>query len=301
MKILIIGSANIDITVKVDRFPTKGETIMGKELAYAFGGKGANQAITIGKLGGDAIFLACVGDDAKGHELVENLKANHVDVSHIKYSKQNPTGTAIINVDEKGDNNIAVIQGANLECDKAYILEKEELFKECDYVLLQLEIPFDAVEEAIRLAAKYNKKVILNPAPASAELNKDIYKYITYMTPNETESAIMAGLNTCDVMKAARVLKDLGVQNILITLGEDGSLLYKDENNIIQVPARKVKAVDTVAAGDCYNGAFVKALAEGMSEEDAMKYASKASAIAVTRCGAQESIPTEEEVKNFGE
>ena len=299
MKILVIGSANIDITVKVDCFPEKGETIIGKGLAYAFGGKGANQAITIGKLGGDIVFLACVGDDAKGHELVQNLKENHVDVSHVKYSEHNPTGTAIINVDQNGDNTIAVVQGANLECDKDYILEKEELFKECDYVLLQLEIPFDAVEEAILLAAKYNKKVILNPAPASAELNKEVYKHITYMTPNETEIAIMAGLKECDVMKSAQVLKDLGVQNILITLGEEGSLLYKDENNCIKIPAQKVKAIDTVAAGDCYNGAFVKALAEGMNEEDAMKYASIASAIAVTRSGAQESIPTEDEVKNF--
>lgn len=300
MKILVIGSANIDITVKVDRFPEKGETIMGKGLQYAFGGKGANQAITVGKLGGDVTFLTCVGDDTKGHELVKYLSEHHVDVSHVKYSKNSPTGTAIINVDKNGDNTIAVVQGANLECDQAYILENEELFKECEYVLLQLEIPLEAVEGAILLASKYNKKVILNPAPANAELNKDVYKHITYMTPNETESAIMANSKECDVLKNAQLLKEYGVQNVLVTLGEKGSLLYKDSNHQIEVPAIQVNAIDTVAAGDCYNGAFVKALAKGMNEEEAMKYASKASAIAVTRCGAQESIPTQEEMEAFG-
>ncbi len=298
-KILVIGSANIDITATVNHFPSVGETILGNSLQYAYGGKGANQAMACGKLGGDVIFLACVGDDVNGHKLVDNLSKHNIDISHIKFSNDRPTGTALINIDKNGDNQIIVVQGANLDCDKKYIESKEELFKDAEYILLQFEIPFDAVEKAIELAAKYNKQVILNPAPASSNLNKDLYKYITYMTPNEKESMIMADTNKNDANENARVLKNMGVKNIIVTLGSKGSMLYKDKNNIININANKVKAIDTVAAGDCYNGAFVVALSKGMNEEEAMKYASLASAIAVTRKGAQESIPNEEEMSAF--
>ncbi len=295
-KILVIGSANIDITTTVNHFPSVGETILGNTLQYAYGGKGANQAIACGKLGGNVIFLACVGDDINGHKLIDNLNKYNVDTSNVKFSKDKPTGTAIISIDKNGDNQIIVVQGANLDCDKQYIESKESLFKEAEYILLQLEIPFDAVEKAIELAAKYNKQVILNPAPASSKLNKDLYKYITYMTPNEKESMIMAESEDEDVLSNAKKLKKTGVENIIITLGSKGSMLYKDEQNIVYISANKVKAIDTVAAGDCYNGAFVTALSKGMTEQEAMEYASLASAIAVTRKGAQESIPNEDEL-----
>ena len=301
MRILVIGSVNIDITATVERFPEKGETIIGNDLRYAFGGKGANQAITCGKLGADVVFLACVGNDSKGHEVVEYLKEHNVDMSHVKYSDDSPTGTAIINVNSNGENNIVVIPGANSECDKEYLLQNEKLFEECEFILLQMEIPLDAIETAIELASKYDKKVILNPAPANPKLSKEVYKHITFMTPNETESYLMANMDSNnDVTSSAKALKDLGVKNIIITLGSEGSMLYKDSKTIIRVPAVEVKAIDTVAAGDCYNGAFVSALSKGMSEEEAMKYASIASAIAVTRPGAQESIPNESEINTFG-
>lgn len=298
-KILVIGSANIDITATVDNFPCVGETILGNTLSYAYGGKGANQAVACGKLGGDATFLASLGNDNYGIEIVEYLSKHNIDTSHIKFSKDRPTGTALINIDANGDNQIIVIQGANLDCDKEYIESKEFLFKEAEYILLQLEIPLDAVEKAIELAAKYNKQVILNPAPANTNINKELYKYITYMTPNEKESMLMSESENENALDNAKKLKKMGVKNVIVTLGSKGSMLYKDENNIINIKANKVKAIDTVAAGDCYNGAFVTALSKGMSEEEAMKYASLASAIAVTRKGAQESIPNEEELSAF--
>jgi ribokinase len=298
-KILVIGSVNIDITATVNHFPSIGETILGNNLRYAYGGKGANQAMACGKLGGDVIFLACVGEDDNGHKIVDHLSENNIDTSHVKFSKDKPTGTALINIDEKGDNEIIVIQGANLDCDKEYIENEEKLFKEVDYVLLQLEIPLESVEKAIELAAKYNKQVILNPAPADSNLNSRLYQYITYMTPNENESSVMAKDNNSNVVDNARILRKLGVKNVIVTLGSKGSILYKDDDNIINVMANKVKAIDTVAAGDCYNGAFVTALAKGMKEVEAMKYASLASAIAVTKKGAQESIPCEEEMNTF--
>ncbi len=301
MKILAIGSSNVDITAVVNRFPEKGETVIGEDLRYAFGGKGANQATACGKLGGDTVFLTCVGNDSKGHETVDSLTRNHVNTSYVRYSDHRPTGTAIINVDRNGDNSIIVIQGANLECSKEYLEENEELFTACEYVLLQMEIPLDAVERAVELAAAHGRKVILNPAPADPDFRKDLYRHITYITPNETEVSVMAfGAPGHGIEESAARLIELGVQNVIVTLGCEGSLLLKKDGTSVRIPAYRVDAVDTVAAGDCYNGALVKALSEGTDIEDAMRYASMASALAVTRYGAQESIPTEEELEAFG-
>lgn len=298
MSVLVIGSTNIDISVRVNRFPKVGETLLGSGISYKYGGKGANQACAVGKLGGDVTFLTCVGNDAYGHEIVSSLKSNGVDVSKVKFTNDYKTGTAIINVDDNGDNNIIVVQGANLACDVEYIKANEASFAACDYVLLQMEIPFDAIEEAIRLSAKYDKKVVLNPAPASNGLSKDVYKYITYMTPNETEIGIMAGCEG-NTETLSDKLKALGVKNVCVTLGSKGAVLYKEDSSVIVSHAYKVNAVDTVAAGDCFNGAFIVGLDNGMNEKEAMQFANAASAIAVTKEGAQESIPTTQEVKLF--
>ena len=298
MSVLVIGSTNIDISIRVNRFPKKGETLLGSDISYKYGGKGANQACALGKLGGDVTFLTCVGEDAHGHEIIDSLKACGVDVSKVKYTNMHQTGTAIINVDDNGDNTIIVVQGANLECDVEYIKENEEAFAKCDYVLLQMEIPLNAIEEAIRLAAKYGKKVILNPAPASDALDKEVYKYITYMTPNETEIGIMAK-QTGETKDLSNKLKTMGVKNVLVTLGSKGAILYKEDGSEVTSDAYKVNALDTVAAGDCFNGAFVLGLDNGLSEKEAMQFANAASGIAVTRSGAQESIPTYDEVKEF--
>ena len=298
MSVLVIGSTNMDISVGVDRFPKKGETLIGNDLAYKFGGKGANQACALGKLGAEVTFLTCVGDDNHGHEIITYLTSVGVKTDRVKFTKEYPTGTATITVDTNGDNIIIVIQGANKGCDVDYIRANEECFRFCNYVLLQMEIPFDAIEEAIRLAAKYNKKVILNPAPASDQLDKELYKHISYMTPNEVEIRVMAGMDNGLEANAQRLL-ELGVENVLVTLGSEGASLFSGVTESIHVPACKVEAVDTVAAGDCFNGAFAAALDRGEGVRDAMCFANRASAIAVTRKGAQESIPTKEELENI--
>ena len=296
MSVLIIGSTNMDISASMERLPVKGETLLGTGIHYQYGGKGANQACALGKLGADTTFLTCVGDDGYGHEMVAYLKEAGVNMDRVKYSRRHGTGTAVIHVDARGDNTIVVIQGANLDCDVEYIQANEGCFEACDYVLLQMEIPFDAIAEAIRLGAKYGKKIILNPAPASDQLPRELYRYITYMTPNEVEVGVMAGSEGDLDMSVGKLLA-LGVQNVLVTLGSEGAKLYSQNKKAIHVPACRVDAVDTVAAGDCFNGAFVAALDRGDSEEAAMQFANQASAIAVTRRGAQESIPTKEEME----
>jgi len=296
MSVLVVGSTNIDISVNVGQFPHKGETVLGSGIRYQYGGKGANQACALGKLGGDVTFLTCVGDDGYGHEIVKYLSSTGVKMDRVKYSREYSTGTAIINIDANGDNTIVVVQGANKACDVEYIRANEECFQSCDYVLLQMEIPYETIEESILLAAKYRKKVILNPAPASDHLDKKLYKHITYMTPNEGELKIMSGIDG-NFDECAGKLMEMGVQKVLVTLGDEGAKLYTDCFKSISVPACKVDAIDTVAAGDCFNGAFTLALDRGDNEEAAMRFANRASAFAVTRRGAQESIPTKEELE----
>ncbi len=299
MKTLVIGSTNIDISVNVTTFPKEGETILGNELNYKFGGKGANQACACAKLGSDTVFLTCVGKDAKGYEVVEHMKQAGIDTTRVRFSDKNPTGTALICVDRNGRNKIVVVQGANLECDSEYLLENEDCFKECDYILLQLEIPYEAVETAVALGHKYGKKIVLNPAPAGEGLSDDCLRKIDYLTPNETEASFLAKTDSCDPSEAAEKLLDLGIKNVLITLGGEGAALYSKDKEPVSLPAFRVQAVDTVAAGDCFNGAFVCALGSGSVEKDAIRFACAASAIAVTRKGAQESIPSYEEVNAF--
>ena len=301
MSILVIGSSNVDISVHTRSLPTPGETILGKNINFRFGGKGANQACACGRLGGDVVFLTSVGKDKYGKELIEHLSTCNVDVSRAKYSDKNATGTALIGIADNGMNAIVVVQGANLDCNSEYILQNEDCFENCNYVLLQMEIPVDAIETSIRLAKKYRKKIILNPAPANPKLNKRLYKYISYITPNETEVGIMAyGVRKrADLMNAASKLLEDGVENVVITLGSKGSTLYRRNQATIKVPPYKVKAIDTVAAGDCFNGAFAVAIEQGKTVLDSLRFANLASAISVTRYGAQESIPTKEEIMSF--
>lgn len=290
MSILVIGSTNLDISAHVDHLPQIGETLLGKSMEEEYGGKGANQACAIGKLGGNVTFLTCVGNDSAGHEILAYLENHHVDVSKVKISDKHKTGTALIQVDENGKNTIVVIQGANLACDKQYIQENEACFKHCDYVVVQLEIPLEAVESAILLAAKYKKKILLNPAPANNALKKSLYPLITYFTPNETELLTMA--NKKDMDSSIQYLLSTGIQHVIVTLGEQGSMLYQKNMEPVHVPARKVMAIDTVGAGDCFNGAFVVALDHGKDIKEAMHFASYAASIAVTKKGAQKAMPS---------
>lgn len=300
-KILIIGSLNIDMVIEMRDMPLVGETVLANNLHYVPGGKGANQAYTASRLGGCVTMLGCVGEDDFGNILTQNLAECGVDVSNIKRSKEQPTGTAIIYVNKDGDNSIVVAQGANKCCDVEYLKEHDSLFKECDYIMLQMEIPYDAVLYAIKRGKELGKTVILNPAPAPEMLPDEIWDKLDYITPNETELAKLSSEqgSTLDALKkGAAKLLNRGARNVLVTLGERGVLFVNHKKSEI-FPARKVEAVDATAAGDCFNGAFVVALAESMEEGEAVVFANIASSIAVTKKGAQSSIPHREEIQKI--
>ena len=298
-RILVIGSLNMDMDITLESFPKAGETILGRTLVNVPGGKGANQAYAVGKLGGDCTMLGCVGDDDFGGALINNLSA-FVNTKYIKTKENISSGTAVIYINDNGENSIVVIPGSNGKCDVEYLKENDDLFVNTDYVMFQLEIPYETVFYGIKRAHELGKTVILNPAPApkNGEIPNEIWPMIDYITPNETETAIITGISTDDsVETAGEKLIDLGVKNALITLGSKGALLIKSDKTKYFSPSFKTKAIDTTAAGDCFNGAFVVALAEGKDELEAMRFANMSSSIAVSRMGAQKSIPSREEVE----
>lgn len=300
-RILVIGSLNMDMVIPVKELPQKGETILGGTPDYIPGGKGANQACAAGKLGGSVTMLGKVGRDEMGRRLKDNLSAAGVDVAHVAETPDAPTGMAVIYVSETGSNSIVVIPGANGLCDRAYIEANEELIAAHDIIVLQLEIPYDAVFRAIQLAKKHGRLVVLNPAPAPDSLPAEVIASLDYFTPNETEMARIAGMpvgGTEEAVAAGRRLVEAGVGTVLATLGEAGALLVTAETAQV-IPTLRVDAVDTTAAGDTFNGAFVTALAEGMPEAEAIAFGNKAAAISVTRKGAQTSIPTRGEVDGY--
>lgn len=297
-KILVIGSLNMDMVISVKELPRRGETILGGSPDYIPGGKGANQACAAGKLGGSVTMLGKVGRDAMGRTLKENLAAAGVDVAHVEETPDAPTGMAVIYVSETGSNSIVVVPGANALCDRDYIEANEALIAASDIIVLQLEIPYEAVFRAVELAKKHGRLVVLNPAPAPDSLPPEVIANLDYFTPNETELARIAGLpvgNTEEAIAAGKKLVSQGVGTVLATLGEAGALLVTAEDARV-IPSLRVKAVDTTAAGDTFNGAFVTALSEGMDEAAAIAFGNKAAAISVTRKGAQTSIPSREEV-----
>lgn len=293
--ILVIGSLNMDLSIDLAKMPVTGETILGRGIAYKAGGKGANQACAAGKLGGRVRVLGCVGQDEFGQKLVKSLSESGVETDYIKESRDLPTGTAVIYVDDNGDNSIVVIPGANMACDIEYLKEQDEQFHWCDYVVLQMEIPYEAVWYSVKRAKELGKMVILNPAPAPDEIPEEILSLVDYLTPNETEIIALNGKSKDDIREGAEKLLSRGVSNVIATLGDRGALLVNRYGETFY-PARKVVSVDTTAAGDCFNGAMVAALAEGQSEAEAILFANIASSIAVTRKGAQESLPIREEV-----
>ncbi len=302
--ILVIGSMNVDMTVRVKELPKAGETILAQSMSYGLGGKGANQAFAAARLGGRVRMLGCVGDDDFGRKQLQALSGEGVDVSGINVDQTVATGSAFICVEENGGNCIVVNQGANLSCDEGYLSRQKEMILESDIVLVQMEIPREALYQAIEEASLAGKRVILNPAPAPEYIPDGIYRKLDYLTPNETELMRLSGgkedLTGCteyeEALKAGtQKLLDKGVKTIIVTMGDKGCGVFK-KGYTAYYPAKSVKAVDTTAAGDCFNGAFAAALAEGMAEADAVEFAICASAIAVTRCGAQESLPLRSEV-----
>ena len=302
-QILIVGSLNMDMVIEMRQMPLVGETVLGKSLSYIPGGKGANQAFAAGKLGGNAVMLGCVGTDEMGKKLTEKLAESGTEVSHVAAVSGVPTGTAVIYVNESGNNSIVVVAGANSACDVEFLKANEELLRASDYVMFQMEIPFEAVFYGIRKAKEMGKTVILNPAPAPdpKEIPDDIWKCIDFLTPNETETAKLSGTNDTSeegIRRGAGILREKGVKNVLITMGEQGAF-FTDGITETVYPTRKADAVDTTAAGDCFNGAFVTALSKGMDIPAAVKFANIAASLAVERKGAQSSIPGREETEKI--
>lgn len=299
-QILVVGSLNMDIVVEMSKMPKCGETVLGNGLSYVPGGKGANQACAIGRLGGNVSMLGCVGNDSFGSAQIESLSQCGVCMDYIQEEKT-LTGTAVIFVDKNGDNSIVVLSGANKHCDIEYIKKRDRLFRESDYIMFQMEIPTETVYYGLCRAKELGKNTLLNPAPVPDFIPDGIWKQIDYLTPNETELMKLTGIKDAsekNIRKGARKLIEKGVKNILVTLGERGALFINAETEQY-FPARCVQAVDTTAAGDCFNGAFIMALAEGKNTEEAIKFANIASSITVTRKGAQSSIPYRDEIKKY--
>ncbi len=292
--ILVVGSLNIDLVTELQSMPAMGETVIGTQLQYIPGGKGANQACSVGKLGGLVKILGCIGDDEFGHIQIEALKSSFVNTDFLKIREDSKTGTALIYITREGNNSIIVIPGANLACNTEYLKQADQLFQECDIVLLQMEIPHDAIYYAINRAKELNKVVILNPAPAPNAIPDDILSKIDFLIPNESEiQRLVQGteLDLESMENATNYFLRKGVGNVIVTLGERGALYANGEKVSIH-PVRKVVAKDTTAAGDSFIGAFAVALAEEKTSEEAIDFANLVSSVVVTEKGAQSSIPT---------
>lgn len=299
-KILVVGSSNTDMVIKTKHLPRMGETVLGGTFFMNPGGKGANQAVAIARLGGQVAFICKTGSDIFGHQSQQLFEEEGIDTSYILSDNKNPSGVALITVDEHAENCIVVASGANANLLPADLSSVEEAIRMVDLILMQLEIPMETVEYVAEIAFREQKKVILNPAPAQP-LSKDLLRHLYIITPNEMEAEMISGVKISDrasIEKAAQAIAGMGVRNVIITLGSRGALVYYDQVAEM-IPAWKVKAVDTTAAGDVFNGALSVALAENCSMVDAVRFACKASAISVTRAGAQSSVPYRSEVDIF--
>ena len=298
-KIIVIGSSNTDMVVRSEHLPRTSESVLGGDFMMAGGGKGANQAIAVARMGHNVIFSAAVGRDMFGDAAVAGYQRFGVDTSYI-VRKDTPSGIALIMVDSAGQNSISVALGANNCLTLENVMPALEQITAGDIVLLQLEIPMSTVDGCVAAAAAKGAKVVLNPAPAAVVSEQTLSK-LYLITPNQTEAQTLTGIEVTDeesATLAAAALCAKGVDRVVITMGGQGSFLYQDGKGEL-IPACKVTAVDTTAAGDVYNGALCAAIAEGMSLNDALKFATKAAAISVTRVGAQPSVPSREEVDNF--
>lgn len=298
-KIVVIGSTNTDMVVTSEKMPLPGETILGNSFDIIHGGKGANQAVASARADGEVAFVAKVGNDDFGRKTQLEFNNNKISTEHILIDEENPSGVALIIVNETtGQNSIVVAPGANGNMSVEDVMNAEDLIKASDILLVQLEIPLEAVQCALELAKKYGVKTILNPAPAQA-LTDNLLSKVDYITPNESETEILIGLNPTNddtTEKAADLLLEKINDTVIITLGSKG-VYYKSKNGDAgYVNTDKVDAIDTTAAGDVFNGYFAAGLANEKSCIEAIKKACKAATLSVTRKGAQPSIPFKYEI-----
>ncbi|NCG53629.1 ribokinase [Serratia fonticola] len=299
-KLVVLGSINADHILNINQFPQPGETVIGQQYKVAFGGKGANQAVAAGRSGADIAFIACVGEDDIGERIRQQLATDRIDTQPIEDITGSTTGVALIFVNAEGENVIGIDAGANAAVTPDYLNRYRQRVIDADALLMQLESPLETVIAAAKLAKQHQTQVILNPAPA-CELPDELLAMIDMITPNETEAQRLTGIavnNDADAERAANILHDKGIGCVIITLGSRGVWLSENGKGKL-VPGFKVKAVDTIAAGDTFNGALVTALLEGKVMSDAVRFAHAAAAIAVTRPGAQPSVPWREEIDAF--
>ncbi|MFJ4143179.1 ribokinase [Pseudomonas sp. NPDC089734] len=299
-KIVIVGSLNMDLVIRAPRLPRPGETLSGETFVTVPGGKGANQAVAAARLGGRVAMVGCVGDDAYGEQLRDALLAEDIDCRAVTSVSGVSTGIASIVVDDSSQNAIIIVAGGNAQLTPSRVELFDELLMAAEVVICQLEVPMETVHYTLYRARELGKTVILNPAPAAA-LPEAWYGLIDYLIPNESEAQGLTGMTVdspASAQKAATALLAAGARNVIITLGEQGSLLAS-ARGFEHMPALRVKAVDTTAAGDTFVGGFAAALAQGKSESDAIRFAQTAAALSVTRAGAQPSIPTIHDVQGF--
>ena len=290
MKLAVVGSINMDMTVTAERIPLKGETLLGDSIHYIPGGKGANQAVAMARLGAEVEMFGCVGDDSNGEKLLENLRKEGVGTRHIKVLKEVPTGIALITVGEN-DNTIIVVPGANGQVDQIYADSIKEELKAFDMVVLQQEIPLETVHDLICFCAENGIKVILNPAPA-AKVPLDIIEKVTYLTPNEHEAVLIFGGE-----ETTEELLKKYPEKLVITQGSRGVSVCRKNGEVLTVPARPAIVADTTGAGDTLNGAFSVQIAKGEPIAEALRYANTAASLSTEKFGAQGGMPTAEEVE----
>ena len=298
--IIVVGSSNTDMIIRLDHIPRPGETILGGEFFTAAGGKGANQAVSAARAGGSVTFIARVGLDMFGDNAVNGFKKEGINTDHVLRDTSSPSGVALIFVAKDGENSIAVAGGANSNLSPEDISNAREIISGASLLVMQLETPLETVQAAADLAAAAAVPVILNPAPA-CPLPDELLSKISFITPNETEAELLTGIKVDDnksASKAADILLARGVKTVIITLGSRGAFVAGEGIRKL-VPGFRVNAVDTTAAGDTFNGALAVALVEGIALEEAVRFANAAAALSVTRMGAQSSVPARMEIEEF--
>ena len=294
-KVLVVGSINMDLVVRVPRSPLPGETVLGGDFETFPGGKGANQAVAAARMGGEVTMVGRVGSDNFGDTLIQGLIEDNIKTTYVIKDSETPTGIAMIAVAANGENMIVVAPGANYKVSEVDVTNAREIMRDTDLLLLQLECPMEAVTAAIDLAKAYDIPVVLNPAPAQP-LSQALLANVDILTPNETELVMLAGEDTVD--KAIEKVLSWGTKNLVVTLGANGARVVT-EGVDRHIPAHEITAVDTTAAGDAFNGALAVAFAEGKPLMEAVDYGMAAGALAATRRGAQPSLPTRDAVESL--
>ena len=299
-KIVVIGSSNVDMIMKVNHIPEVGETLIGGEFNQVFGGKGANQAVSAARAGGSVSFISSVGDDVFTSPMLKNFSNDGINTKYVFKEATRPCGTALIMIGDHGENLITVAPGANEMLSPGHLETASRFVKSSEIIILQNEIPDETVEYAIEMAKANDLKVLWNFAPAR-EIDKRFLALVDYLVLNEVEAGFLTGMKIDSLImakKAARELRDSGANTLIITLGSEGSLVF-DADRMVHIPALKVDVIDTTAAGDVFCGSLAVAITEKKGLEEAVKFATAASALSVTKMGAQPSAPNRKEIDNF--